>query len=175
MITTSEQYSVEESNGVTIIRADSVGLTTWASLVKGFSKTAVLDIGLANRIGAHTVIGSPTALQAYRASNPPACALVQRQLAEAALAFKGERLAQIFSYLDGYQRGASADALLAATAGLDCARNKLAIPHDNSDLARCARLYKNCAVVRQNFEKVRKVSSDWNIAATQLLEFACVF
>lgn len=160
----SKTYSVQVVDGVTIVTAASgaLSMTTTTKLLRGAQVDDVLDLALQQRIGAELVFGTKAALAAYRATNPPVCDAIQQLVAEAALRFSGPAIEEIKAYLEGYDRGASADALLQATSGVQCAgRHPSATPSDSSDFGRCLRLYQACSVVRDNFAAA-EVFQQWS-------------
>lgn len=166
----SKTHSVQVIRGVTIVTVESgaLSMTTMTKLLRNAQADAVLDLALQQRIGAELVFGAKAALAAYRATNPPVCEAIQHLVAEATLRFSGPAMEEIRAYLEGYDRGASADALLQATSGVQCAgRHPSATPSDSSDFGRCLRLYLACSVVRENFGAA-EVFQQWDSAMKKL-------
>jgi len=110
----------------------SVPMGDLAMLTRDFSKHAILDIDLADRVGATFVLGEPADLQRLRQAELPISPKRQRQAQQARQAGQTV-LAQWL--LDG-ERGASADALAKAIFGFPVEAST-AHPHDVADLQRC--------------------------------------
>lgn len=159
------KYTVETVGPVTIVWADEgLGITALGRITQGMPKEAVMDIGMAARIGAFMVMGLAKDLDAYKSTNPPAGPIVIAEIAQAGTLYCGEALKEIENFLDGYDRGQSSNALLQCTSGINCisdARSAHAHPHDKSDIGRCVRLYLGSSVVREHFHKTATLSDDW--------------
>lgn len=155
-------YTIENVDGVLLVWSTTgVPIAAMSSILKLAPAKAVMDIGLSSRIGAAMAIGLPSDLEAYRKSGPAACEKVQRQVKMAATSYTGKELEEITVYLDGYDRGQSADALLQITTGVECANDPRAYPRDLGDLGRCVRLFRACQAVRENFIKAATISETW--------------
>lgn len=155
------ECTVQTVDGVTIVRSQALPLQMMADFYKSMPKGADHDVAMGSRIGAVLVLGMPQALRAFRLAHPPASPTVLGQIAQARALYAGVRADELVAYLDGYDRGQSADALCQASTGIDCASSPGAHPHDDDDLGRCLRLYGASAVVRENFAKVATLGPVW--------------
>lgn len=160
-------YTVHFKNGVTLVYASNgISISDFAKLSKMGSKDAVLDIALQNRVGAVMAFGDKKALRDFRESGRVACDKVLRQISDARSTLKNsaatqQEIDEVAGYLDGYDRGQSADALLRATTLLEVASDTFAYPHVADDMGRCVRLYKSSSLVRSNFQRIASLNSDW--------------
>jgi hypothetical protein len=169
---TSVTYTTQIIDKVTLVFADQgIPMHAYAALMREQPKAAVMDIGLAGRVGARLAMGLPEDLKAYRLTKPTICQKVQCEIFMAqGMRLEPELEHQIKEYLSGYDRGSSSDAMLQAATGIQCAANPDAYPHDGDDLGRCGKLYDSCAVVRTNIDKVALLGLKWAAIAHGLKE-----
>lgn len=155
-------YTVVKMAGVTIIYSDNaLSITDYSKIIEDRSRNAVMDNPLAIRLGAVLAFGSPEDLEQFRASRPAPSEEVEEDLQAANEKLSGKALREVLSYLDGYDRSRSADALLQSATGIYCTSTPTAFPSTNEDMARCVWLYKSCVAVRKGFKAVAGLSDEW--------------
>lgn len=164
------RYTVEQVANVRLVFSESgIPIQDFVKLTADLPKGAVMDISLAQRVGAVMAMGLPADLNAYKLTNPPVSQEIARLIAEVNTRYgESEEARQITDYLSGYDRGSSADAMLQAATGIECASHKTAHPHDAADMGRCQRLYRSCNLVRQNLQNVGELSETWSLLVQDL-------
>ena len=149
------------NGGVTLVDAEAgLAMSDMTKILALGSKGAVLDVALASRLGVILAFGLKKDLQAFKDSKPFAGERVRSEIMHAERSDVDSK-PEVVAYLDGYERGQSADALLQASTGIQCARNQSAYPHDASDMGRCVALYNSSAAVRNGFSKVSALCPEW--------------
>ncbi|NTU56304.1 MAG: hypothetical protein HGA79_08650 [Anaerolineales bacterium] len=129
-----------------------------AMLSHGFSKHAVIDVGIADRIGATIVIGEPDDTEALRTDQDlPVSPMREGQ---AKLAASKNLPASVINWLRTGERGLSSNAMcqyiycFKISAGKD-------YPHDPDDLGRCLKFL--AAIGRPDaYEVMADVSPEWS-------------
>ena len=155
-------YTVVKIAGVTIIYSDSaISISDYSTIIEDRGWMAVMDTALANRLGAVLAFGSPKDLEKFKATRPAPSKEVEEDLQAAKEMLSGKALREVLSYLDGYDRSRSADALLQSATGIYCTSTPTAFPSTNEDMARCVWLYKSCVAVRKGFKAVAGLSDEW--------------
>lgn len=172
----SENYSLKVINSVTIVYAEFLSLALMSKLMRGGGRHDVLDIALANRIGAILAFGSATDLAVFRKTNPPAGPVVLAEIARAKSFVLSEAA---IAWLDGYDRGASSNALFAVACFplkiLDLHGPALiAAPHDDADFGRCQRLMQLVPEVASGMHKAAGLSPEWAVTTKRLAQ-SCIF
>ena len=167
------RYTVEEVANVRLVFSEQgIPAQDFVKLTSDLPKGAVMDISLAQRVGAVMAMGLPADLNAYKLTNPPVSQEIARLIAEVNTRYgESEDARQITDYLSGYDRGLSADAMLQASTGIQVASGKSdrsAHPLDEHDMGRCRRLYASCNFVRQNLHKVGELSESWSLLMQDL-------
>jgi hypothetical protein len=156
-----QTYTISMNGEVTLVQAQAgLALSDMTKILSLGPKGAVLDVALASRLGVILAFGLEKDLQAFKDSKPLAGERVRSEIMHAERS-NVDCKNEVVSYLDGYERGQSADALLQASTGIQCARNQSAYPHDASDMGRCVSLYNRSAAVRNGFSKVSALCPEW--------------
>ena len=136
VIPNQNAFSIQNISGCRIVFG-SVPISEFTMLMHGFSKKALMDIGLANRIGAAFVIGEPEKIDALRKMDLPVSQqrLQEYQDAITSGAGDGENHCVAVWLRDG-DRGKSSNAMCKRFFGVpQSAGNDH--PHDPDDLSRC--------------------------------------
>lgn len=155
-------YTAVKMAGVTIIYSETaLSISEYSEIIEDRSRRAIMDTPLAIRLGAVLAYGLPADLEKFKASRPAPSEEVEADLQAAKEKLSGKALREVLSYLDGYDRSKSADALLQATTGIHCTSTPTAFPVTDEDLARCVWLYRNSVAVRKGFKHVAGISDDW--------------
>lgn len=127
----------------------------FATLVHGFSHNAVMDIELADRLGATFVLGEPAALDDLRQLDLP---ISEKRLAECKAA-KARGLDALALWLRNGERGESSNAMAKRIFGLPTdASNKH--PYDPADLRRCLGLL-DATQAHDQVHLMSDVSPEW--------------
>lgn len=155
-------YTVVKMAGVTIVYSETaLSISEYAEIIEDRSRKAIMDTPLAIRLGAVLAYGLAGDLEKFKASRPAPSEEVEADLQAAKERLSGKALREVLSYLDGYDRSRSADALLQTTTGIHCTGTPTAFPVTDDDLARCVWLYKNSVAVRKGWKNVAGISEDW--------------
>lgn len=156
-----QNYTISINGGVTLVDAEAgLAMSDMTKILALGSKGAVLDVALASRLGVILAFGLKQDLKAFKDTKPLAGERVRSEILQAKRSNVSSK-PEVVAYLDGYERGQSADALLQASTGIQCARNQAAYPHDSSDMGRCVALYNSSAAVRNGFSKVSALCPEW--------------
>jgi hypothetical protein len=129
-------------------------------LAHGFSKRALMDMDIADRIGATLVIGEPQALAALKKLSLP----LSPERTAAAAAAEHQGLTPLAEWFRSGEHGRSSKAMAKRIFGLP--RNAGEdTPRDASDLRRCLQFVEatQCA---DRVELMRDVSPQWNRLAS---------
>lgn len=148
-------FNVRRIDGCRIIYG-SVPMSEFAMLTHGFSKKALMDVDLADRIGASFVIGEPKDLQALRARGLSPSAKRQGEAQEAAQ--NGVDDAVVAWLADG-ARGLSSNAMCKQFFGVPRSAGR-DHPHDPDDLSRCL-AFLDATQSHERVSSMAGVSPQW--------------
>lgn len=148
-------FNVRRIGGCRIVYG-SVPMSEFAMLAHGFSKKALMDVELADRIGASFVIGEPDDLQALRAMGLPPSEKRQGEAREAAQ--RGLDAAVVAWLADG-ARGLSSNAMCKQFFGVPQSAGR-DHPRDPDDLSRCL-AFLDATQSHERVSSMSEVSPQW--------------
>lgn len=147
----------------------SVPMSEVAMLTHGFSKKALMDIDLANRIGATFVIGEPDDLEALRQMDLPVSD--ERRSESHAAAENG--LEKVAAWLANGERGSSSNAMCKRIFGIPESAGK-SHPYDPADLRRCL-LFLDATDAHDKVSFMLDVSEEWGRLVPRWDELVALF
>ncbi len=147
-------YTIQNILGCRVVFG-SVPAREFSTIVHGFSHNAVMDIDLADRLGATFVLGEPAALDDLRQLELP---ISEKRLTECKAA-KARGLDALALWLRNGERGESSNAMAKRIFGLPTdASNQH--PYDPADLRRCLGLL-DATHAHDHVHLMRDVSPAW--------------
>lgn len=147
-------YTIKKIAGCRLVFG-KVPVSDLAMLTGGFSKKAVMDISIANRIGAAMVIGEPEDIEVLRGMDLPVSASRHADFLEAhELGIRNS----VAMWLRTGERGASSDAMCMRLFGVPEAGKDH--PHDPDDLRRCVEFLEQTSS-SDMVHGMRVVSPQW--------------
>jgi hypothetical protein len=151
-------YTVESIHGCRVIKG-SVPIGDMAALMKAAPEGALMDLQLAERIGATMVFGSKEALARLRSDGQP---LSEKRLAQIEAARAAGLSEQAIAWLSDGERGRSSETLFSVLTRVDLlpARD-YAVPFDPDDLARCRKLLESVPGLVEDFGRMADVGPGW--------------
>lgn len=150
-------FTVKSIAGCRVVYG-KIPVSQFAMLNHGFSKKAIVDISIANRIGATLVIGEPDDIEVLRGMDLPVSEA--RHLDYLAAAELGIRNS-VAMWLRNGERGESSDALCKHIFGVPESAGK-SHPYDPDDLRRCV-LFLDAADAHDRVHAMRDVSPEWAV------------
>lgn len=153
--TAEDGYTIKKIAGCRLVFG-KVPASDLAMLTGGFSKKAVMDITIANRIGAAMVIGEPEDIEVLRGMDLPVSASRHADFLEAhELGIRNS----VAMWLRNGERGSSSEAMCKSIFGVPESAGK-DHPHDPDDLRRCVEFLEQTEA-SDMVHGMRVVSPQW--------------